>query len=393
MLTPVSPNVVPTTQVAPAGASGRIRALDGLRGLAIFLVLVNHGPAQIHSGSPLVSRLLSVADLSFSGVDLFFVLSGFLIGGILLDARSSPRYFSAFYVRRAYRILPIYFLVLLIYSLGYLPFDFLHASATPTTIPFGAYASFTQNLWMAYLGSFGGVTLGVTWSLAVEEQFYLTAPLIVRQLTRAHLTYLMAAVVLLAPLLRIWLLFGVHAHHVAVYVLMPCRADALCLGVLCALLFRHPYSREILVRNRIPLTWITIALLVIVVGMAYQGWGPLSPPMATAGYTLLAFLYTGCLLIALLKIPVVERVLSTQWLMKLGGISYCVYLIHRPVIRAATQLLGGSLQRAGVHFHFEQSATITLGALIGIGLTIVIANLSWRFFEQPMIRRGHTYKF
>ena len=98
--------------------SVRIPALDGLRGIAILLVLLRHAifgvtsVQGIEAHSRFASFVIACGQLSWSGVDLFFVLSGFLIGGILLDARSSPRYFQTFYIRRAYRILPLYFLVI-----------------------------------------------------------------------------------------------------------------------------------------------------------------------------------------------------------------------------------------------------------------------------------------
>jgi peptidoglycan/LPS O-acetylase OafA/YrhL len=88
--------------------SVRVPALDGLRGVAILLVLLRHSFFGLESQSSLLSAFLAAGRLTWSGVDLFFVLSGFLIGGILLDARKSPRYFSTFYIRRAYRILPLY---------------------------------------------------------------------------------------------------------------------------------------------------------------------------------------------------------------------------------------------------------------------------------------------
>ncbi|MGA7905778.1 MAG: acyltransferase, partial [Candidatus Sulfotelmatobacter sp.] len=101
------------------GSSTRIPALDGLRGVAILLVLLCHAVFELHPRSTFLSRLLIAGRLTWSGVDLFFVLSGFLIGGILLDARRSPRYFSTFYARRAYRILPLYMVILALFSLRY----------------------------------------------------------------------------------------------------------------------------------------------------------------------------------------------------------------------------------------------------------------------------------
>ena len=230
-----------------AGAP-RIPALDGLRGIAILLVLLFHGLYNNHVDSKLVSIFLSLGRLSWSGVDLFLVLSGFLIGGILLDAKDSPRYFTTFYLRRAYRILPIYGVVVGIYSLRYLPVSVLHSWAGSAAIPFGAYPTFTQNFWMASRGTFGPVSMAVTWSLAVEEQFYLTAPLIVRRLSRKRLVYMLAAIVFLAPILRVLLVFTFHQDCLAAYVLMPCRADALCLGMLSAILVRDASRTAVSVR-------------------------------------------------------------------------------------------------------------------------------------------------
>ena len=212
--------------VRPA-ATARIPALDGLRGIAILLVLLWHGMFGPLFDTRVATYVISVGRLFWSGVDLFFVLSGFLIGGILLDSKDSPRYFATFYLRRAYRILPVYGAVVAFYYLKHIPAYFLHGSPDQARIPFLAYAMFTQNFWMA-LGISGGIGLAATWSLAVEEQFYLTAPLIVRRLNRVRLAYVLSAVVVLSPLLRVLVVYGSHLGKRAPYVLMPCRADALC---------------------------------------------------------------------------------------------------------------------------------------------------------------------
>src|SRR5712691_8951390 len=108
----------PPEELTHVVSRGRIPVLDGLRGIAILLVLLWHGFFSIPFKSKVLLRLAAIGKLSWSGVDLFFVLSGFLIGGILLDAKDSPRYFQTFYARRAYRILPLYTVALGIYLLG-----------------------------------------------------------------------------------------------------------------------------------------------------------------------------------------------------------------------------------------------------------------------------------
>src|ERR1700687_2454964 len=215
--------------------SRRIPELDGLRGLAILLVLFYH---YIES-SPVLPGFLSVAGrLTWSGVDLFFVLSGFLIGGILLNARESPNYFKAFYVRRAYRILPIYAATLaafwLIRALSHVDYSdnvslqWLFSRA----FPWYFYATLTQNISMSYYGALGPAWLGATWSLAVEEQFYLTLPFLIKYVKPRRLRYLLGIVILFAPVFRTLLRLFVTHGEVGTYVLMPSRADALMLGVL-----------------------------------------------------------------------------------------------------------------------------------------------------------------
>ena len=146
----------------------RIKELDGLRGIAILLVILWHYCAvQIEPGNSValefLSRLLST---TWSGVDLFFVLSGFLIVGILVDAKGSPTYFKTFYIRRMCRILPLYYLMVVLFVLlpkiGLSGNDWLFAR----DLPLLSYFTLTQNFFM-HNGGFGSNWLGVTWSLAI----------------------------------------------------------------------------------------------------------------------------------------------------------------------------------------------------------------------------------
>ena len=153
----------------------RVKELDGLRALAILLVVAWHylgagdGPSSIPWRVFIVGR---------TGVDLFFVLSGYLITHILLANRQSPNFFSAFYGRRSFRILPIYFVMVFIYLIG----RQLSGSAPILfggTLPWWSYVIGLQNIWMTIQQTYGAAWLAGTWSLAVEEQFYLIFPLVV----------------------------------------------------------------------------------------------------------------------------------------------------------------------------------------------------------------------
>ncbi len=336
-----------------------------------------------------LSPLLTIGKLSWSGVDLFFVLSGFLIGGILLDAKDSPRYFQTFYVRRAYRILPLYAVLLAIFSLRFLtpqggagPLG----SFSPSPIPWASYATFTQNIWMGLRGTLGVGAMAATWSLAVEEQFYLTVPFTIRKIGRSRLTFVLLSIVIAAPVLRTALLVFFEHGNFAGYVFMPCRADSLSLGVLCALLVRTARWWKFLLAHRSALCWLTGSLSLGLIPLAFGG-EPESTTMVTIGYSWLALFYTGCLLIAITGAnATIQRVLCSRSLTQLGVLAYCTYLIHQPLMEACRRTLGLRFAYSAVSTHF-------IGGLIGVLLALGIAKFSWTFFEKPLLRRGHAFKY
>ncbi|MGB9202794.1 MAG: acyltransferase [Terriglobales bacterium] len=384
-----APQSAPARQVAPVpNWSVRVPALDGLRGIAILLVLLWHAVFSMEASSGFLAKLLAAGLLTWSGVDLFFVLSGFLIGGILLDARASPRYFQTFYVRRAYRIFPLYFAVIVLFLVHHLPFRLLpghFGDVTPMSIPWWSYATLTQNFWMARQGDFGPVAVAATWSLAVEEQFYLTMPLLVRLIRPKRLLHVVLAVAVAAPLLRVLLRHVLPNGAYACYVLMPCRADALCLGVLSAMMVWSERGWNLLLEKRKVLYGLTAVLFGGVVLMTYSGYDGASMPMTTFGYSVLALFYAGCLLIAVSTSAAGPGALRNPALMNLGTLAYCAYLLHVPMIEASRRLLE--------LLHFSRGPAWLPGGLLGVAVTLAIAKLSWKYFEKPLLRRGHRYVY
>ncbi len=370
----------------------RIPALDGLRGIAISLVLLWHTVFQANfTHHPLLNRMVGIGHLSWSGVDLFFVLSGFLIGGILLDNRNSPRYFSTFYLRRAYRIFPLYFLVVVLCwiafqagSHGWTPYgrmDLFKGHA-----PWWTVFTLTQNLWMAQLGGFAGASLSVTWSLAIEEQFYLTLPFTVRHLNAKHLLYLVVGVICAAPLLRAYLIQHSPSGGFAAYVLTPCRADALALGVLCAILVRKPRFWNLLLTRRV---WLGIATAVLGIGVlwiTFMSYPLFSGALFGFEYTVLALFYACILLGALTAGQLLKGLLCNTILTTLGSVAYGTYLLHYICINAVIFLLirGSSLPVTAIYLG---------GPLLGVTLAIAIASVSWRIFEQPLVKRAQSYRY
>ena len=375
------------------GDGSRIRELDGLRGAAIAMVVIFHYfqiTLMARPGSAL-AYLQAAARLSWTGVDLFFVLSGFLIGGILLDSRASTNYYSVFYKRRFFRIVPIYFVTLLVASallfLGLGP-EGKHVTAlTLDAAPWYAYLTFTQNFWMTHAGSLGANGLGMTWSLAVEEQFYLTLPLYIRSLSKRWLSGALVVGVLSAPVLRNLLLQMRGDDWVGIYTMMLCRADALLLGVLAAVLLRNDRWRE---RIRGAGLAFGVCIPVLLLGMGFltvRAWSMTTTLMKSVGFTWVALFYVTILLFVLTRPDsLLTKLFRMKWLCWLGTLAYGIYLFHQPVQYVLFRLMWGQtpvITSVGTFL-------ATLGAL---ALTMLLATLSWRYFEQPLIRIGRRSNF
>jgi peptidoglycan/LPS O-acetylase OafA/YrhL len=195
--------------------------------------------------------------LNWSGVNLFFVLSGFLIGGILLDNILTTNFVSVFYARRSFRIIPIYLIVLVIVAL------ILNEHFSRAIL---AYLVFLQNYYMAYEGHWGISNLGPTWSLAVEEQFYLLMPLVIWFIPDRRLPPFLLSCVLIAPLIRLQLFWYLPIPADFVAMLLPCQMDALCLGVLAAWALRHKHTVDFIYQYRTLLQWVVSLGLLGVIG-------------------------------------------------------------------------------------------------------------------------------
>jgi peptidoglycan/LPS O-acetylase OafA/YrhL len=371
--------------------SRRLPELDGLRGIAILLVLAEHYIAESgHGPKGTLSFIFSrVSRLGWTGVDLFFILSGFLIGGILLDVRKSPSYMKTFYIRRAHRILPIYYLWLALYLIvGYVGARWITPQAPDVfarSVPIAVYFLFFQNFVFAPISLFGTYVVGPTWSLAVEEQFYLISPWLVRYLSPRRLVQTLLLCIILAPVLRALLVGLPHGQRV-VYFLMPCRVDGLALGMLVAFAWRTRTKARL--TKHISYLWCLLAFLLVGI-LAMLRWQPdgTTPVQVAYQYSWIAFFY-ACLMIVALLAPgsLIARLSRLEFLRNWGRISYCVYLIHLAILAACHLVLLHSQPRVS-----DWPGVLT--TMLAAALTWLVAQLSWRYFEKPLLDRGHRFKY
>lgn len=291
--------------------------------------------------------------MGWCGVDLFFVLSGFLIGGILIDSKGAPNYFRDFYLRRLFRIAPLYILMCIIA----LP---MHRLFEMSLMPWHAY-TFTANLWIAHHGWGQRQYLDVSWSLSSEEQFYLVLPLLIWITSRRNLPWILGvlAIISLVPS------FGSYTL----------RCDGLMLGVLAALLMRSPARSYLVSHPRLLLASLAAATFFMAASFpraaAVPGW----EGSRFFSFTAVLLFFVVLLSVLCHRNTLLARACRARWLRWLGAISYCVYLIHVPVLHVANALVphGG--------------AVVSTAALC---VSLALSTISWRYFEAPLIRIGRA---
>lgn len=322
------------------------------------------------------AKLARGLELGWSGVDLFFVLSGFLICGILLDNRESPVYFRVFYLRRFCRIMPLYlaFVVSFLILRQFVTMAALFVEQTPAW----SYPFFLQNFFMGTLGESGGMWLGISWSLAIEEHFYLILPALVWLLPRRWLIPLFVGGIILSPALR-----AIDSTGIRAYVWTPMRLDGLAAGALLAVLMRRADFTAWLERRK---RLVGAALVAMACATAVS----LVFPFLGNGKNHSWFTALYCLLLMSALTDAVtplSRVLKSRLFVWFGTLSYGLYLIHQPVNYALHWLVAG---KAAPTISSLTDAAMTF---LAICTTLALAWASFRFFESPVLRWGHGFKY
>lgn len=369
-----------STLPSSAGSSSvRIPALEGLRGLAFLAVHLFHtkiyGPTL--GEHPLSRTLGYFGEMGWAGVDLFFVLSGFLITGILLRQVGSTGWVGRFYLRRCLRILPIYFVVL-VGTVWVLPFV-VHWTMEFAQAPqsnFVWYATFFHNWlnWGVNGWPEGDQLIGQLWSLGVEEQFYLVWPAIVAVVGFRRLPSVAVAFLVAAPLVRVALIHSGFTYD-AIYALTICRADALAAGALLAIL------KE---RGKLPseaFAWVLVAVGGVL--FAVTPWasthfsGSLQAQLKSASFSWGLLLWAGILVLTLGGGPV-ARILTWKPVRFVGFYSYSLYLVSFPITMVT-----------GMYWKKFLGPWSTWGQLgfycFSLGLSATVAWFSWHLMEKRLL--------
>lgn len=355
----------------------RSTPLDGIRGLAILLVLVYHSFGDVRSGSPLTAAIVSLADSCWVGVDLFFVLSGYLITGILLKTRGQPGYFRTFYMRRFLRIFPPYYAFL-----GMLLVAALCKPVLRGQIPFAWLVTYCVNFEVAFRG-WPWHPIQHLWSLSVEEQFYLVWPaflaLLPRRKTITVIGLAIAGVIILRQVTDYWTMRS--DYDVATYALL--HIDGLMLGAMVA-----AYHREKPVSNgmrRAGLFTLTVTGIVLAASCVrgktvdWRDWHG----AACLNYSLVAIAAAALIVVSVYSSggAWINRGLSVRPLVKLGKYSYALYIFHYP--------LDFIFRRFGLH-SISFGWALPYAAML-TGSSLAVAWLSWRVIEEPCIRLKDRY--
>jgi peptidoglycan/LPS O-acetylase OafA/YrhL len=346
---------------------GHIGPLDGVRGIAILLVLFFHCFEKIK-----IYPFSFISEIGWVGVDLFFVLSGFLITGILVDTKGNDNYLSSFFAKRALRIFPLYYLSLLLVFItlmipsieSYNPvFDKRHLQSSIY------YFTFTQNLYFSFNG--WGVTdlLNHFWSLAVEEQFYLFWPFVIFYLNTSRVLIVCVLLIIVALITRN---FNVGSDFSYVFTLA--RVDALATGSILAIVLRE-HSKWL---NRLALPVFLVTLITLLVfTIESQDLTFRNPYFVRIGYTLFAALFAS--IIAFIydtrNVGVFANwVLSFGVFKFLGRYSYGIYIYHWLLYK-------------GVYNYFENNYVFSKAYIIPfLIIVIIISVISFHTFEKYFLK-------
>lgn len=362
-----------------------ISELDGLRGVAILLVMVFHFSGDIEGRSTVGNALLDLCGMGWIGVDLFFVLSGYLITGILLDTKGSEHYYLNFFARRTLRIFPLYYGVL------FVVFVALPHSGVPALIRaveqlergeawFWLYGTNVLIAWKGVGATIAGcVMLMHFWSLAVEEHFYLVWPGVVRRSDPQKMIYVGIILLVSCAAARAVMCYGADRPVIS-YCLTPFRIDSLAMGGILAayVRWRRPEHNTL---RRVAVYTIAAAAPVLVTLFFWRGGlRPHDPPVEIIGYPLLGAIFCAMIVLASDEKPhsLLGKMLGSRIVVSLGTYSYGLYVFHVLVWRPLNNWISVEKLAGVVGF----VAAGFLHVVLLCAASYVLAYVSWHCYEK-----------
>jgi peptidoglycan/LPS O-acetylase OafA/YrhL len=344
-----------------------IPEIDGLRALAILFVLIWHYFNNLlqASSNSLAKYFVLMTNQTWSGVDLFFVISGFLITGILLKNKGSKNYFKAFYIRRFFRIFPIYYLMVFLFAgIGWFQIDIGSYLMDNNSIPLWSYFIHIQNFFMATQNSFGSHFLGVSWSLAIEEQFYLVLPLFIWIVPKNFLRFLLPSLIFLG------LIFRLQTSGYTQLLLLPSRLDGLMVGAAIAWFYRYNFIKLNGINSSLLWTVLLLMLALAIGAKVFQ----IHIPGGTIFPISISY---GIVLILALKEEdsILKRFLRNKLLSKVSKVSYGMYLYHIVVLGLIFKFLRGSSPQL-------QNTTDFMYVALALVATYIVSVISFRFLKN-----------
>ena len=350
--------------------------LDTLRGLAILMVILYHGlywNVDLPRYHGVLRVFLTAMWAGRLGVNLFFVLSGFLITGILIESRDRSDYYKRFYVRRALRILPAYLVILVILAATrYAPISFILLSL----------------LYLSNLTPLFGIPIAypVLWSLAVEEHFYFLWPALVRHTRNKTLMIFCAAVIITTPVLRLISYFITAKSGLVSFVINDYTWNSLdglaCGAMLSTVLREYNIKRKKLFR--VSFFLIGIAILMEAGGIPLGIISRQRPLGMALQVVPFHFAFTAVLCISLLLgSSAWKAAVTSKSLQLLGKISYGLYLVHLLIFDFYSHFVGAFWKDGA---DTSQFLPLLARLVICAGASIGIAFLSREYFEEPFLR-------
>lgn len=372
---------------------GHIGALDGLRGIAVLMVMVFHFSLGYQWHGRMGMLYARVIGAGWSGVDLFFVLSGFLITGILYDSKNGEHYFLNFYARRALRIFPLYYGVLFVVLIALPSFGLFRSDAFRELVHRQGWLwLYGSNILMSVENSFSVLDtphflFNGFWSLAVEEHFYFLWPLVILRFERRVLMGICVGLLIAAFAFRTVLVNN--GFWVAAYQLTPCRMDSLAAGAFIAVAMRSQRGNKALV------TWgpkvLSAAGISLILLFVYRRGFMLSDRVIQmVGHTLLAIFFATLISVVVLRSKrMLVLTLQSRALREVGMVSYGLYVFHtvfEPELNSIAPIAWLAQNKI-----FEVPAALVHTA-IAFMVSFGAAWLSFRYFENPINRfKSHFY--